>query len=132
MAKWNTAEELSQRYAVGVDRLAAYADRGNLGRRRLADGTLLFDEDMVAVLFRTRLAVAARRDEAFMSAGETPSMGVLGVARLGETTTTTQPRGRMPDEQPESRRHRPLRSDAVPSFAQHPERTKTTRRAAGG
>lgn len=70
-AMFRSAEELSLVYAVSVERLRAYAGRGNLAMRRCS-GELQFDESAVAKLFPKRGALE-------------PGLGTLGSVRLGET-----------------------------------------------
>jgi hypothetical protein len=73
-----TATDLSRRYLVGPDRLLEYSRRGNLPMSRSADGTILFDEDFVVRLFRSRSAAPAATDAT--------SLAVLGSSRLGVAT----------------------------------------------
>lgn len=78
MAHWMTIQEISERYAVEERRLLEYSHRGNLSMRRVADGSLMFDEAGVARIFRRRDALVAsgvRRGEA--------NLGVVGLSRLG-------------------------------------------------
>ena len=93
MTSWKTVTELSEDYLVGSDRLLGFARRGNLACRWLEDGTTLFDEAGVALLFRTRHG--------------NESLGTLGLARLGDGTPSAAPAT--------SRRHR-ARPQAEPSF----------------
>jgi hypothetical protein len=67
-----TSEEISQEYAVGPQRLLAFAMRGNLPMR-MEDGKPLYDRDIVAKLFR-------RRD-----AAEGQGMTLGGGFKLGDT-----------------------------------------------
>ncbi|MCU0687049.1 MAG: hypothetical protein MUF34_33190 [Polyangiaceae bacterium] len=79
MPTWMTAAQLADRYAVGEDRLIAYSRRGNLPFRQASGGDLVFDEAFVARFFRPRgpLLVVAQPSRG-------PSLGLLGVARLGD------------------------------------------------
>ncbi|HET9956053.1 MAG TPA: hypothetical protein VFQ61_16215 [Polyangiaceae bacterium] len=86
MATWKTAEQLSELYFIGADRLLAYSRRGNLPRTCTEQGVYLFDEEVAACLFRRRSAAGV----------EAPvSWGVLGEARLGAAspaqTSTEEP-----------------------------------------
>jgi hypothetical protein len=72
MAAWMTATELSARFTVSEDRLAAYARRGNLAMRRTGDGSVVFD--------------AARASQIFLRRGESAEsrgFAILGASRLG-------------------------------------------------
>lgn len=79
MPTWMTAAQISERYAVGEDRLMAYGRRGNLPFCRTPEGTTLYDERAVARFFRPRgpALVVAR-------AARGPHLGLLGVMRLGD------------------------------------------------
>jgi hypothetical protein len=70
-SNWLTAGEITARYVVGAQKLAAYSLQGNLPLRRGPDGVERFDEKMVALLFRPRQ-------------GASMGLGVLGEARLGQ------------------------------------------------
>lgn len=112
MATWKTAPELSRRYLVGAERLLDYSRRGNLPMRREADGTPLFDEDIVARLFRLRHALGVP-----LTSGA--NLGVLGETRLGTFALPTT-------ESSREARRRALRFAEAPRAAPVP-----TRRAAG-
>jgi hypothetical protein len=71
-ADYCTGDEISQEYAVGPQRLLAFAMRGNLPMR-VEDGQPLFDRGVVAKLFR-------RRD-----APEGQGMTLGGGFRLGDS-----------------------------------------------
>lgn len=92
---------------VGPERLADYSHRGNLPMRRAVDGTLLFDEQVVARFFRMRACAPL---------GAAPcNLGVLGTTRLGvgvvdATTAATSFVGM--DGGRESRRRQLRRSSA--------------------
>ena len=75
MARWRSADELCERYLVGEQRLLAFSRRGNLPMLSQNGQLPLFDEDIVARLFR-------RRDESDAPAHE-GGWGTLGSARLG-------------------------------------------------
>jgi hypothetical protein len=105
MESWMTAAEIAGRYLVGEARLLSYADRGNLPRRRLADGTTLFDERVVARFFKAKRGVITS-----MKIPEGPHMGVLGVAKLGDRTDRAMPPASMTLElDPREARRRALR-----------------------
>jgi hypothetical protein len=82
MARWKTAEELSQDYLVGSARLLAYSRRGNLPMLRGDDGAEQFDEEIVAQLFRRRETP---------DAASLGNLGVVGEARLGNSTLPPAP-----------------------------------------
>jgi hypothetical protein len=86
MPTWMTAAQLAERYAVGEDRLIAYSRRGNLPFRQASGGALVFDEAFVARFFRPRgpLLVVAQ-------ATRGPSLGLLGVVRLGDKPMQNAP-----------------------------------------
>ncbi|MFZ5893394.1 MAG: hypothetical protein ACOY0T_20200 [Myxococcota bacterium] len=75
MARWRSAVELCERYLVGEQRLLAFSRRGNLPMLQVAGEIALFDEDIVARLFR-------RRDDAGAPASQ-GGWGIIGSARLG-------------------------------------------------
>ncbi len=70
-SSWLTAGEITARYVVGEQKLAAYSLQGNLPLRRDPDGTVRYDERVVALLFRPRHQASA-------------GLGVLGATRLGD------------------------------------------------
>jgi hypothetical protein len=79
MAKWMTGAEISARYIASEQKLLDYARHGNMPMLRRHDGSVLFDEEHAAILFRPRgpsPVLAAPAD------GE-PNLGALGVSRLG-------------------------------------------------
>jgi hypothetical protein len=76
MPMFRAAEELEKRYAVVTARLLAYAERGNLGMRRVG-GQLLFDELAVARIFPERQARQA-------------CLGTLGAQRLGQPPSAAE------------------------------------------
>jgi hypothetical protein len=82
MATWKSAAELSRAYLVGADRLLDYSRRGNLPMSLEADGTPLFDEQIVARLFRSRRSVPPVNGQ---------NLGVLGEARLGGSASSDPP-----------------------------------------
>lgn len=89
MGNWMTASEISQRFFVGKERLLSYSQRGNLPFRRTANDELLFDGTVVAQIFRPRQAsiVSARSHQG-------PSLGVLGLSRIGDEPSTVSLSGR--------------------------------------
>jgi len=91
---WLTAAEISARYAVGERTLAAYSFQGNLPLRRDPDGSVRFEERVVARLFRRR------NDEA-------AGLGVMGVARLGDPPPEADA---APESSTGARRRHPLLS----------------------
>jgi hypothetical protein len=97
MAKWTTAASISRRFLVGSERLFDFSRRGNLPMRTDADGTVLFDEEIVQCLFRLRRATP-----------EAPSqnLGVLGQSFLNA---------------PERSRAAARRSEPVPRSNAQPE-----------
>jgi hypothetical protein len=110
MANWMSADELAGRFMVGPERLSAFADRGNLPRRKLATGEVLFDADIAARYFRSRTASLI-----VTHASDAPSLGVLGVTKLG----------REPSMSSRGQRHRPASSAVFPvasSSSEHLER----------
>jgi hypothetical protein len=78
MSNWMTVDEICARYAVGGQKLLDYSLRGNLPLMRRPDGTTLFDESVVARLFRPR------DGQMSISRPSGPNLGVLGFSRLGE------------------------------------------------
>ncbi len=111
MATWKTADEISRRFIVGADRLDDYSRRGNLPRSFEADGTVLFDEDMVARFFRPRHAQGV-----LLTSPD--HLGVLGETRLGAYVLPTTLGAR------ETRR-RALRTGQVESVSATLRRTGT-------
>ena len=95
MSNWMTAEAIGERYRVGLERLLAYAARGNLPIRRVLGEPPLFDESVVARIFRPRGAMVVSYREP-----SGPHLGILGVqvmgARPGESSARN--RKRVPSE----------------------------------
>jgi hypothetical protein len=99
MATWLTAAEIRQQFVVGEARLEAFARRGNLPCRRLPDGATLYDAEVVAGFFRSHRGTISVR------ASTGPSMGLLGVTKLGEKPAETlTPSGIFPLDGRETRR----------------------------
>jgi hypothetical protein len=86
MARWRSADELCERYLVGEQRLLAFSRRGNLPMLQESGQIALFDEDIVARLFR-------RRDEE--PASSEGGWGSLGSARLGFKDASPVPSARL-------------------------------------
>ena len=80
MTNWMTGSEISARYIASEQKLLDYARRGNMPMFRQDDGSYLFDEAHAATLFRRR----GPSPMVDAPADGKPSMGVLGVSRLGE------------------------------------------------
>lgn len=105
MGNWMTASEISERFFVGEARLLSFSRRGNLPFRRTADDVLLFDGTVAARLFRPRQAAVITT-----RSSKGPSLGVLGVSRLGDQASLPLLTGR------EARR-RALRSNRLEPLA---------------
>lgn len=80
MIEWSSSEQICRDFRVGPDRLLSYATRGNLGFRRLADGTQEYDLSQVNRLFAPRQACLT-----LPIARNATSLGQLGKLRLGTT-----------------------------------------------
>lgn len=80
MPHWVSAEKIVLDYAVGEARLLQYSARGNLPCRRSEDGSMSFDLEHVANLFRLRSAISA-------PSLSTDKLGVLGKMQLGQSPT---------------------------------------------
>jgi hypothetical protein len=112
MANWITADEIAEIYAVGPQRLAAYAMRGNLPWRRQGDATL-YDEAVVQRLFRPR-----RGGIVVTRAHAGAHLGVLGVSHMGDAPVTAESgEVELPPSLRGERRRRTTVSDVVPRFA---------------
>ena len=83
MANWMTGSEISARYIASEQKLLDHARRGNMPMFRQDDGSILFDEEHAAILFRPRGPSPALP----APANGKPNLGVLGVSQLGERAT---------------------------------------------
>jgi hypothetical protein len=104
MENWMTAAAIARSYMVGEERLLAYGMRGNLAFQRTAGGEILFDERAVSRIFRPRGAAVRS-----FPTPQGPSMGVLGLVRLGDKTSQQATR---PELDARETRRRQLRSSS--------------------
>ena len=116
MADWMSADELAERFIVGPERLSAFADRGNLPRRKLEGGEVLFDAEIAARYFRSR-----RAGLVVTQADARESLGVLGMTKLGHG----------PAHPSRGVRHRPASSAVFPVANVAAPRVEPRERAAG-
>jgi hypothetical protein len=89
MARWMTGSEISTRYIASEQKLLDYARRGNMPMLRRDDGSVLFDEEHAAILFRPR---GPSPGLAAPTEGE-PNLSVLGASRLGERAAPARKAG---------------------------------------
>jgi hypothetical protein len=105
MENWMTAPAIARIYMVGEERLLAFGMRGNLAFQRTPGGEMLFDERAVSRIFRPRNGAVRS-----FPVPKGPSMGVLGLARLGDKASQEATR---PELGPREVRRRQLRSSGT-------------------
>jgi len=122
MPTWMSANQISARYMVGEARLREYSQRGNLAMHRCADGTILYDVDAVAELFRSRAVGALRPNP------QAKNMGIVGAVKLGGVEDLADSSPRPVTLSPRDERRRVLRFGGTNEVAPLPQaKTGTSR-----